>query len=155
MTNDDAQAKRPSIWPPLLSALLIAGAGYYVYLIGIASTPAFVLLLLVGAIATVLHRLFEMLRAVFDNVVTSALSAITLMLSMIAGPTLIAWVFWMIFSAGSNPVDRLIAAKGLSDQLVIGFTLFIYALLALMGLIHAAALWTIVRTNAFGPKSDA
>lgn len=155
MDDHTERTDRAGIWPLLLGALVIAGAGYYVLSIGIAAAPPFIVLLLVGAIATVLHRLVEMLRPSFDNFVSQALSAIALMISILAGIALVGWVLWVLFATDTNPLNRFLAAKETPAQLASGFELALYLCLACLALVHAATLWTIVRTNAFGPKSDA
>jgi hypothetical protein len=146
---------RAGVWPLLLGALVIAGAGYYVFSIGIAAAPPFIMLLLVGAGSTVLHRLVELLRPAFDNFASQALSAVALMISMLAGIALVGWVLWVLFATDSNPLDNFMAAKDTPAQIATGFQLALYVCLACLALVHAATLWTIVRRNAFGPKSDA
>jgi hypothetical protein len=155
MNDQGERTGRAGMLPLLLGAMVIAGVGYYVFSTGIASAPPFIVLLLVGAVATVLHRLVERLRPAFDNILSQALSAVALMISMLAGIALVGWVLWVLFATDANPLNRFLAAKETPAQLASGFELALYLSLACLALIHAAALWTIVRTNAFGPKSDA
>ncbi len=75
--------------------------------------------------------------------------------ALVAGIALVGWVLWVLFATDTNPLNRFLAAKETPAQLASGFELALYLCLACLALVHAATLWTIVRTNAFGPKSDA
>lgn len=146
--------RRPKRWP-ILNAAFAAAAGYYALTYGFSSLPPFFALMLVGAMAIVTFRLVEELRSRFDNVVVSFLSAASLMVSILSGITLAAWVLWRVLSVDQNPVDRLLAAKSTFEQVVFGAVLVSYLFAAFLGLSLAVYLVAIVRTNAFGPKSDA
>lgn len=153
--NQDVVAKlRPKRWPILIAAFA-AGAGYYALTYGISTLPPFIVLMLVGAIATVAFRIVEELRSRFDNVVVSFLSATSLMVSTLSGISLIAWALWWAFSADQSPVDRLLSAKNTFEQVAFGAALVSYLFAAVLALGLAVGLFAIVRTNAFGPKSDA
>lgn len=154
MTTDDTGSDtqpRP-LWWLLPSILIVAGAGYFAVVKGVTALPPFIALLLVGATATVVYRLLERLRGVFDNVAVAALSAIALMVSMLSGVILIGLVLWMIVMLDPNPLEQMLAAKDPYETAYRAFMLFIYVSLGVLGLVHTATLWLMVRSNAFGAK---
>lgn len=153
-TQDVVTRLRRKRWP-VLNAAFAAGAGYYALTYGISTLPPFVALMLVGAMATVAFRLVEELRSRFDNVVVSFLSATSLMVSILSGISLLAWVLWSVLSADQSPVDRVLSAKSTFEQVVFGAALVSYVFAAFLGFLLAVGLLAIVRTDAFGPKSDA
>jgi hypothetical protein len=152
-TSDDAQdsGKRAKWWP-LVTALIIAGAGYYTLVRGLGSLPPFIALLLIGATATAFHRLIEMLRSVFDHFVVRGVSAIALMLSMLSGLIAVVWALGTIFIAEPNPVARWRGATDSLQTFSSGLLLFTCVLLGALALYQAAMLWRFVSANAFGQK---
>ena len=150
--EDAASARARTTGWPVLSALFIAGAGYFVLVRGVGSVPPFFALLLVGAGATVLFRLLDQLRGVFNNFIVAGLSGIALMLSMIPGIAAIAWALWMILGTAPSPIERWQAAASTTEAIGPATLLFMCLLLGFLGLAQAAALWSFVRANAFGPR---
>lgn len=135
-----------------MSALAVmAGAGY-AFAYGIASIPPFVALFLVGALATVLFRLAEMLRRRLNNIVTSALSAVTLMISMLSSIALIGWLLIFVLSGERSPVTRFLAATDVANQIMLGFVLALNMGLAILAVMQIVTLYTILQANAFGRR---
>jgi predicted PurR-regulated permease PerM len=152
MTDDDQPKQRRTIMWPALGALAVSAGAAYALVYGLAAIPPFVALFLAGVLANVLHRLAEMLRARFNNIVTAALSAVTLMLGMLSGIILIAIVLLFILASGSSPLDEFLATDDTPQKLHLGFVLALYAMLALFGLMQIYSLWYLVRANAFGAR---
>jgi hypothetical protein len=154
--DDQPEPRRASILWPILSALAVIAGAAYAFTYGFAAIPPFIALFLAGALANVLHRMAEMLRSRFNNIVTAALSAVTLMVSMLSGVALIAFVIWVVvFASKSNALDEFIKADDMQAKIYLGFVLALYLLLGIFGLVQAVTLWFIVRANAFGPARDA
>mgnify|MGYP001206221338 CR=1 FL=1 len=152
--SDDTGNESSTPWWPVLSALFMAGAGYLVLVRGLGSLPPFIALLLIGAVAIVLHRLIEMLRSVFDNIVVRAFSATALMLSMLAGILAASWALTTILIAEPNPMERWQAASDTTQAISAGLLLFTGLLLIVLAIYQAITLWRFVRANAFGPHSS-
>jgi hypothetical protein len=150
--DDQPERRQSTLWRPIVSALAVVAGAAYAFAYGIASIPPFIALFLMGALATVLFRLAEMLRRRFNNIVTSAMSAVTLMLSSLSGIALIVWVLSIIVGDPASPINRLLAATEVGDQIFLGFVLAIYLGLAFMALMQVITLWYIVRENAFGAR---
>jgi hypothetical protein len=152
ISDDAPEDGKRATWWPLVTALIIAGAGYYLLARGLGSLPPFIALLLIGATATAFHRLVEMLRSVFDNVVVRVVSAIALMLSMLAGVLGVAWALAVILFSEPNPIEQWQAASDSVQTLSSGLLLFTCLLLAGLGVYQMIMLWRFVSGNAFGPR---
>ncbi len=152
-TSDDAPATRVrGTWWPILSALFIGGVGYYAATTGVGALPPFLALLLLGASATVLYRLLELVRGVVDIAAVRALGSVVLMLSMLIGLIGIAWLLWFILGTNPNPIERWQAATSTWETIGPMVLLSMCLFLGFLGLVQAATLWFFVRANAFGPK---
>jgi hypothetical protein len=152
-TSDDTPTARVrATWWPVLSALFIGSVGYYAFTTGIAALPPFIALLLLGASATVLYRLLELVRGVFDNILIKAMGSVALMLAMLAAVIGVAWVLWTVLGTNPNPIERWQIAANAMEAVGPAALLLMCIILGLLGLSQVATLWRFVRANAFGPK---
>jgi hypothetical protein len=148
--DQEQEKHRPTPWRPMVAVLIVAAGVAYASAYGLASIPPFVALLVVAALTAVLSLGAEALTRRSNNSVTSALSGVTLMLSLLSRIALFGATLWIVFGGKENPLDRLLAATNISEQIAFSFVLVVSALLALQALVLATALYAIIRANAFG-----
>lgn len=148
--DQEQEQHRPTPWRPLVAILIVVAGVTYASVYGLASIPPFVALLVVAALTAVLSLGAEALNRRSNHSVTSALSGVTLMLSLLSRIALFGAMFWIVFDGNKNPLDRLLAATNISELIAFSLVLALLALLALQALVLAAALYAIVRANAFG-----
>jgi len=138
-------------WRLTAAALIVMAGAAYASAYGLAVIPPFMALLLVAALTAALSFGADALHRRSHNSVTSALSGVTLMLSLLSRIALFGCALWIVFGGKESPLDRLWETTNISEQVVFSFVLVLFALLALQGFVLATLLFSIVRANAFGP----